>query len=128
MPNIYYSTDRKTEAVVNPLDASSAIGATGLLGIFAVLVAETGLLPGFFLPGDSLLFTAGLLAASSGVLHLPLGGVHVVAAGRRKLHTLHRRLPVRAFLGEALSHEDAEPVRHRLPRIVASAFVMLAVR
>lgn len=63
---------------MNPLDASSVIGATGLVGIFAVLVAETGLLVGFFLPGDSLLFTAGLLAASSGSLHLPLPAVLVV--------------------------------------------------
>lgn len=45
----------------NPLDATSVIAATGLIGIFCVLVAETGLLVGFFLPGDSLLFSAGLL-------------------------------------------------------------------
>ncbi|SDP19768.1 membrane-associated protein [Nakamurella panacisegetis] len=64
----------------NPLDATSVIAATGLVGIFCVLVAETGLLVGFFLPGDSLLFSAGLLAASHGALHLPLAGVLVVAA------------------------------------------------
>ena len=51
---------------MNPLDASSIITATGLIGIFVVLVAETGLLVGCFLPGDSLLFSAGLLAASQG--------------------------------------------------------------
>ncbi len=33
------------------------------IGIFAVVFAESGFLLGFFLPGDSLLFTAGLLAA-----------------------------------------------------------------
>lgn len=54
--------------------------ATGLLGIFLVMIAETGLLIGFFLPGDSLLFTAGLLAATSGNLHLPLAGVLIAAA------------------------------------------------
>ncbi len=64
----------------NPLDATSVIAATGLIGIFCVLVAETGLLVGFFLPGDSLLFSAGLLAASHGALHLPLAGVLAVAA------------------------------------------------
>ena len=64
----------------NPLDATSVIAATGLIGIFCVLVAETGLLIGFFLPGDSLLFSAGLLAATHGSLHLPLGGVLAVAA------------------------------------------------
>jgi membrane-associated protein len=64
---------------VNPLDASSVISSTGLIGIFLVLVAETGLLVGFFLPGDSLLFTAGLLAATSGSLHLPLPAVLAVS-------------------------------------------------
>ncbi|MFJ9950629.1 DedA family protein [Kitasatospora sp. NPDC091207] len=46
---------------MNPLDASSLLAAFGALGIAVVLFAETGLLVGFFLPGDSLLFTAGLL-------------------------------------------------------------------
>jgi len=36
--------------------------AIGYLGIFAIIFAESGLLVGFFLPGDSLLFTAGFLA------------------------------------------------------------------
>lgn len=35
----------------------------GLLGVIAVVFAESGLLIGFFLPGDSLLFTAGFLAS-----------------------------------------------------------------
>ena len=36
----------------------------GYLALFVVVFAETGLLAGFFLPGDSLLVTAGLIAAS----------------------------------------------------------------
>lgn len=39
------------------------IQAIGYLGVFGIIFAETGLLIGFFLPGDSLLFTAGILAA-----------------------------------------------------------------
>lgn len=39
----------------------------GVLGFFAVIFAESGLFFGFFLPGDSLLFTAGLLAPTLGV-------------------------------------------------------------
>ncbi|MEA2827423.1 MAG: rane-associated protein [Actinomycetota bacterium] len=44
------------------VDPKSLIEAFGTLGLFAVVFAESGLLVGFFLPGDSLLFTAGLLA------------------------------------------------------------------
>ncbi|HET7718558.1 MAG TPA: DedA family protein [Acidimicrobiales bacterium] len=47
------------------------IEAFGTLGLFAIVFAESGLLFGFFLPGDSLLFTAGLLA-SRGVLNFPV--------------------------------------------------------
>ncbi len=36
---------------LNPLDAKSLITSFGLIGIFAILFAETGLLIGFFLPG-----------------------------------------------------------------------------
>src|SRR5258708_4726923 len=41
----------------------------GTLGVIAIIFAETGLLIGFFLPGDSLLVTAGLLA-SQGKLNI----------------------------------------------------------
>lgn len=43
----------------------------GHLAIWAVVFAESGLLIGFFLPGDSLLFTAGFLA-SQGFLNIQL--------------------------------------------------------
>ncbi|MGK5641885.1 DedA family protein [Streptomyces sp. URMC 126] len=46
---------------VDLLDASSLLSSFGAAGVAVVLFAETGLLVGFFLPGDSLLFTAGLL-------------------------------------------------------------------
>src|ERR1700710_3069452 len=45
------------------LDPTHLINTFGLIGIMVVLFAECGLLIGFFLPGDSLLFTAGLVAA-----------------------------------------------------------------
>ncbi len=45
------------------LDPQHLIGTFGLIGIMLILFAECGLLIGFFLPGDSLLFTAGLVAA-----------------------------------------------------------------
>ena len=50
-------------------DLEQSIKTIGLWGVFAVVFAETGLLIGFFLPGDSLLFTAGFLA-SQGVFDI----------------------------------------------------------
>jgi membrane-associated protein len=45
------------------LDPTHLINTFGLAGMMGILFAECGLLVGFFLPGDSLLFTAGLLVA-----------------------------------------------------------------
>jgi membrane-associated protein len=58
------------------LDPSRLLELFGLLGVAVCVFAETGLLVGFFLPGDSLLFTAGILAAAG---RLPLGRLVVVA-------------------------------------------------
>lgn len=44
-------------------DLINFIKTAGLLGIWGIVFAESGLFFGFFLPGDSLLFTAGFLAS-----------------------------------------------------------------
>jgi membrane-associated protein len=46
------------------LDPEKLIETFGMLGVLAIVFIESGLLVGFFLPGDSLLFTAGLLSAN----------------------------------------------------------------
>ena len=46
-------------------DLLSLIKSLGYLGVWAIVFAESGLLIGFFLPGDSLLFTAGFLASQN---------------------------------------------------------------
>ena len=51
------------------LDVRGLIEAVGYLGILGIVFAESGLFVGFFLPGDSLLFTAGFLA-SQGYLNI----------------------------------------------------------
>lgn len=58
-------------AMLPGVNLSEFIVTVGYIGLFAIIFAETGLFLGFFLPGDSLLFVAGLLA-SSGTLSLPL--------------------------------------------------------
>jgi membrane-associated protein len=58
------------------LDLKELISGVGYWGLFGIVFAESGLYFGFFLPGDSLLFTAGLLASPSlqdrQVFELPL--------------------------------------------------------
>ncbi|MFI6981912.1 DedA family protein [Embleya sp. NPDC050154] len=53
------------------LDPDKLISTFGLIGILVIVFAESGLLIGFFLPGDSLLFTTGLLV-SDGKFSQPL--------------------------------------------------------
>jgi membrane-associated protein len=51
-------------------DVNALIAWGGYVGLTAIIFAETGLLIGFFLPGDSLLVTAGLLAATKGLFNV----------------------------------------------------------
>ncbi|AJF65838.1 DedA family protein [Streptomyces vietnamensis] len=53
------------------LDPDYLIGTFGLIGVLVIVFAESGLLIGFFLPGDSLLFTTGLLV-TTGKMDKPL--------------------------------------------------------
>ncbi|ANW19671.1 DedA family protein [Streptomyces clavuligerus] len=57
------------------LDPDRLIGAFGLIGVLVIVFAESGLLIGFFLPGDSLLFTTGLLVATGTLDGVPLWAV-----------------------------------------------------
>jgi len=56
---------------LDPETMLNGLGPYMLLGLCVVVFAECGLLIGFFLPGDSLLFTAGLFAAT-GLLDTPI--------------------------------------------------------
>lgn len=55
------------------LDPDYLLDQFGIWGLLLIVFAESGLLIGFFLPGDSLLFTAGLLI-TAGTLDFPLWG------------------------------------------------------
>ena len=57
---------RPVLALLGDLDPEHLLATFGTLGLFLIVFAESGLLIGFFLPGDSLLLTAGLLSAAPG--------------------------------------------------------------
>lgn len=54
------------------LDIEALLLAGGYIGLFCIVFVESGLFFGFFFPGDSLLFTAGLLAATGVLAIWPL--------------------------------------------------------
>ena len=54
---------------LDPKAILDSLSPYGEIGLMLIIFAETGLLVGFFLPGDSLMFTAGLLAMA-GILLL----------------------------------------------------------
>ena len=100
-------------ALTEWLDPKHLIETFGLLGIALIVFAESGILIGLFLPGDSLLFTAGLLAATTDLLSFPLllPVVFLAAAlgdtvgytfGRRAGPALYRRKDSRIFKQEHL--------------------------
>ncbi|MFA6340856.1 MAG: VTT domain-containing protein [Candidatus Paceibacterota bacterium] len=51
--------------ILHALEPKMLIETFGLIGIFCIVFAESGLFFGFFFPGDSLLFTAGFLASQN---------------------------------------------------------------
>ena len=76
---------------MNPDTLLQSLGDWALWGAAAIVFAECGLLIGFFLPGDSLLFTVGLLIAR-GTIHQPLWVACVV-------------LTVASFLGNVVGYQ-----------------------
>jgi len=79
--------------------SAETIARAGILAVAAIIFAESGLLIGFFLPGDSLLFTAGFLS-SQGVL-----SVHVLA--------------IACFLAAVIGDSVGYAVGHKMgPRLV----------
>jgi membrane-associated protein len=82
---------------LNPLDPQDLLKTFGLIGVFAILFAETGLLIGFFFPGDSLLFLAGV--AASAVADSVFGD-----GTRLSLAALLIGAPISAILGAQLGH------------------------
>lgn len=117
------------------LDPHSLIDNFGFAGILLVVFAESGLLLGFFLPGDSLLFTAGLLVSQDVLdvaLPLLLAGCFVAAVvgdqvgyafGRRVGPALFGRPDSRIFKQRYVEQSRAFFDRHGPKTIVLARFV-----
>lgn len=94
------------------LELTDVIGAIGVLGVAGIIFAESGLLVGFFLPGDTLLFAAGILTAQ-GVLTMNIHLLVVVLiaaaiAGFTLGYEFGRRIGPRLFTKKdsLLFHQD----------------------
>ncbi len=121
--------------LTDAIDPQKLLETFGMLGLFAVIFAESGLLIGFFLPGDSLLFTAGLLASQGKFgLSLPvvLVGCFVAAVlgdqvgylfGKRVGPSIFRRPNSRLFKQEYVVKADEFFERHGPKTIVLARFV-----
>ena len=84
------------------IDLTQLIQTIGYLGVFGFVFAESGLFFGFFLPGDSLLFTAGFLA-SQGYLNiwiLAIGTFICAVAGDNVGYAFGKRVGVKLFTKE----------------------------
>ncbi len=76
----YYHTMDFVSYASAMLDAATLIKTLGYLGLFGIIFAESGLFIGFFLPGDSLLFTAGFLASQGYGDIAAIAGICFIAA------------------------------------------------
>jgi membrane-associated protein len=86
-------------SLTDPKSIFDSLSPYGEIGLWLIILAETGLLVGFFLPGDSILFTAGILA-SQGHLDLALvlvGSFVAAVAGTEVGYTIGERLGPRLF-------------------------------
>jgi membrane-associated protein len=81
----------------NPLNAKDLLHTFGLFGVWAIMFAETGLLVGFFFPGDSLLFLAGVAAS-------PVADSIFGEGTRISYVALLIGAPIFAILGAQLGH------------------------
>ena len=92
------------------IDLITLVKTAGYIGLFFIIFAESGLMIGFFLPGDSLLFTAGFLA-SQGFLHIiPLATLTFTAAilGDNFGYAFGKKVGIKLFTREdsIIFHKD----------------------
>lgn len=114
-------------------DVPGLIRLVGLYGLIFIVFAETGLMVGFFLPGDSLLVTAGLFAARGDLNIATLIPLLIMAAivgnatgylfGHKAGHALYSRPNSFFFRREHLIHTHAFYERHGGKTIILAQFM-----
>jgi membrane-associated protein len=126
-------------ALLHAISPSHLLSTFGVVGVLVVVFVQLGLLIGFFLPGDSLLFLAGYATDKHNTLgfHMPLGWLLLAAAGgavvggqlgyevgRRAGTTLHERPDSRWFKADYAVRADRFLNRFGATRaVVLSRFV-----
>jgi membrane-associated protein len=120
------------------MDPQYLLNTFGLIGVLVIVFAETGLLVGFFLPGDSLLFTAGLISAGglAGITLAPLwvlliliplaavaGNLVGYWIGYRAGPTVFSRPNSRLFKAEYVEQAHAFFGRHGARTVLLARFV-----
>ena len=118
------------------LDAKFWIETFGAVGILAIIFAETGLMVGFFLPGDSLLFTAGFFTttatAAIGQISLPLmlvGAPLCAIAGAQLGHFIGMKAGPKLFArpdSRLFKREYIEKAEHYFEKFGPAKAVVLA--
>ncbi len=89
-------------------DVSHLVQSGGLLLISLIIFAESGMLVGFFFPGDTLLFSAGIFAAQG---NLPIG-LTLVAIAIAAILGDNIGYQIGKSLGPRLFHKDSLVFRH----------------
>jgi len=87
-----------TSSIGDLIDPAHLLANFGLIGVLAIIFAETGLLIGFFFPGDSLLFLAGVAASSFAATIPGLGDAQL------NIWALLIGAPICAVAGAQLGH------------------------
>ncbi len=118
------------------IDPEKLLQTVGLLGLFAIIFAESGIMIGFFLPGDSLLFAAGLFTyrgdlAGGNIWIVSIGCAIAAVAGdqvgylfgRRVGPSLFRRSRSRLFKPDYVEKAEEFFGRHGAKAIVLARFV-----
>jgi membrane-associated protein len=118
---------------LDPRDLLESFGPWATIGLFLIIFAETGLLIGFFLPGDSLLFTAGILASQGNLnivvialgcfLAAVIGDQVGYTIGHRAGPTLFRRPDSRIFKQKYVDRTKEFFEKHGPKTILLARFV-----